>query len=144
MRLGQTILKGVVDSYRRIRNTLRFLLANTSDFSIEKDAVDVKDMLDIDRWAIARTAELQAEVIKLGDKYDFHTLVSQLHAFASEDLGSFYLDILKDRLYTTKADSLPRRFGPDRALAHHGDLSPPDGPGSDLHGRRSLCGLQPE
>ena len=109
MRLGQTILKGVVDSYRRIRNTLRFLLANTSDFSIEKDAVDVKDMLDIDRWAIARTAELQAEVIKLGDKYDFHTLVSQLHAFASEDLGSFYLDILKDRLYTTKADSLPRR-----------------------------------
>ena len=109
MRLGQTILKGVVDSYRRIRNTLRFLLANTSDFSIEKDAVDVKDMLDIDRWAIARTAELQAEVIKLGDQYDFHTLVSQLHAFASEDLGSFYLDILKDRLYTTKADSHPRR-----------------------------------
>ena len=112
------------------------------DIPVSLIATAPKDMLDIDRWAIARTAELQAEVIKLGDQYDFHTLVSQLHAFASEDLGSFYLDILKDRLYTTKADSHPRRSA--QTALWHINVSPPDGPGSDLHGRRGLCGLQPE
>ncbi|MCI5851404.1 MAG: isoleucine--tRNA ligase [Sutterellaceae bacterium] len=107
--LGKTILKGVVDMYRRIRNTLRFLLANTSDFSIEKDAVPVDRMLDIDRWALARTAELQRRVVKQMNDYDFHSMVSELHSFASNDLGSFYLDILKDRLYTMKAESEARR-----------------------------------
>ncbi len=109
LRLGKTILKGVVDAYRRIRNTLRFLLANTSDFDIAKDAVALDSMLDIDRWALARTAELQKAVKAANDDYDFHSAVALLHSFASDDLGSFYLDILKDRLYTTKADSLPRR-----------------------------------
>lgn len=109
MRLGKTILKGVVDAYRRIRNTLRFLLANTSDFDIAKDAVPVEQMLDIDRWAIARTRRLQKDVIESQDRYEFHPMVSMLHSFASDDLGSFYLDILKDRLYTNKADGLARR-----------------------------------
>lgn len=109
MRLGKTILKGVVDAYRRIRNTLRFLLANTSDFDAAKDAVAIDQMLDIDRWAIARTRKLQKDVIASQDRYEFHPMVAMLHTFASDDLGSFYLDVLKDRLYTTKADSLARR-----------------------------------
>lgn len=109
LRLGKTILKGVVDSYRRIRNTLRFLLANTSDFDIERDAVPVEQMLDIDRWALARAAQLQRDVIADADRCEFHTMVSRLHSFASDDLGSFYLDILKDRLYTCGAKSLARR-----------------------------------
>ncbi len=109
LRIGPTIIKRVVDSYRRIRNTLRFLLANTSDFDISKDAVDVKDMLELDRWALARVDELQDQVLKYEQTYQFHMVTSLLMGFASEDLGSFYLDILKDRLYTTKADGLPRR-----------------------------------
>ena len=109
MRLGGTILKGVVDAYRRIRNTLRFLLANTSDFDIARDAVPVSEMLDIDRWALARTAQLQRDVRESMERYEFHPVVSMLHTFASEDLGSFYLDILKDRLYTTGATSAARR-----------------------------------
>ncbi|MEO7115615.1 MAG: isoleucine--tRNA ligase, partial [Caldimonas sp.] len=107
------ILARVVDAYRRIRNTLRFLLANTSDFDPAKDAVAVADMLEIDRWALARTAELQAEIVGTLDPatklftgghfgaYEFHPVVAKLQVFCSEDLGAFYLDILKDRLYTT-------------------------------------------
>ena len=106
---GKTIIKHVTDSYRRIRNTLRFLLANTSDFDITKDAVDFKDMVELDRWAIARVAQLQEEVIALYNDNDFHPIVTKLQNFASEDLGSFYLDILKDRLYTTATDGQARR-----------------------------------
>ena len=106
---GKTIVKHVTDSYRRIRNTLRFLLANTSDFDITKDAVKFEDMIELDRWAIARVAELQKEVIELYNNNDFHPIVAKLQSFASDDLGSFYLDILKDRLYTTATNGLPRR-----------------------------------
>jgi isoleucyl-tRNA synthetase len=109
LRIGPTIIKRVVDSYRRIRNTLRFLLANTSDFSIATDAVPLGEMLEIDRWALARAAQFQADVLKLSNECQFHMVTSQLMSFASDDLGSFYLDILKDRLYTTGAKSLPRR-----------------------------------
>jgi isoleucyl-tRNA synthetase len=109
LRIGPTIIKRVVDSYRRIRNTLRFLLANTSDFDIRTDAVAIEDMLEIDRWALARAAQFQDEVLKLGNECLFHMVTTQLMSFASDDLGSFYLDILKDRLYTTGAGSLPRR-----------------------------------
>ena len=107
--LGQTILKGTVDSYRRFRNTIRFLLANTNDFDIEKDAVPVEELAELDRWAIARTQQLQDEVLTKYDAYDFHMVSSMLQLFASDDLGGFYLDILKDRLYTTAADSKARR-----------------------------------
>ncbi|MDO4937926.1 MAG: isoleucine--tRNA ligase, partial [Sutterellaceae bacterium] len=109
LRLGPTIIKRVVDSYRRIRNTLRFLLANTGDFDIAKDAVAVEDMLEIDRWALARVDQLQDEILKAEQNCQFHLVTNMLMTFASEDLGAFYLDILKDRLYTTKTDGLPRR-----------------------------------
>ena len=106
---GKTIVKHVTDSYRRIRNTLRFLLANTSDFDITKDAVGFENMVELDRWAIARVAQLQKEIIELYSNNDFHPIVSKLQSFASDDLGSFYLDILKDRLYTTATTGLARR-----------------------------------
>ena len=109
LRIGPTIIKRVVDSYRRIRNTLRFLLANTNDFDIAKDAVPVGEMLELDRWALARVAKLQKEILRLNDQYQFHQVTSLLTGFASEELGSFYLDILKDRLYTTQKTGLPRR-----------------------------------
>jgi isoleucyl-tRNA synthetase len=103
------ILARVVDSYRRIRNTLRFLLANTSDFDASKDAVPLDRMLEIDRWALARTAQLQADVLAHYEVYEFHPVVAKLQVFCSEDLGAFYLDILKDRLYTTAPTSQARR-----------------------------------
>jgi len=103
------ILARVVDSYRRIRNTLRFLLANTSDFDVQRDAVPVAQMLEIDRYAMTRAAQLQAEVLAHYKVYEFHPVVAKLQVYCSEDLGAFYLDVLKDRLYTTAPDSRARR-----------------------------------
>lgn len=103
------ILARVVDAYRRIRNTLRFLLANVSDFDPAKDAVPVSGMLEIDRYALARAAQFQAEVLAHYEVYEFHPVVAKLQVYCSEDLGAFYLDILKDRLYTTAPKSLARR-----------------------------------
>ena len=103
------ILARVVDGYRRTRNTLRFLMANTSDFDAATQAVPVAQMLEIDRWAMSRTAEVQAEMLKHYEAHEFHPVVSKLQVFCSEDLGSFYLDVLKDRLYTTAPNSHARR-----------------------------------
>jgi isoleucyl-tRNA synthetase len=103
------ILARVVDSYRRIRNTLRFLLANVSDFDPAKDAVPLAEMLEIDRYALSRAAQFQAEVLAHYEVYEFHPVVAKLQVYCSEDLGAFYLDILKDRLYTTAPKSLARR-----------------------------------
>ncbi|WP_298830362.1 isoleucine--tRNA ligase [uncultured Piscinibacter sp.] len=103
------ILARVVDAYRRIRNTLRFLLANTSDFDPAQDAVAPAEMLEIDRWALSRAAQFQAEVLQHYEIYEFHPVVAKLQVFCSEDLGAFYLDVLKDRLYTTAPKSLARR-----------------------------------
>lgn len=103
------ILARVVDAYRRIRNTLRFLLANVSDFDPAKDAVAQSELLEIDRYALARAAEFQAEVLAHYEVYEFHPVVAKLQVYCSEDLGAFYLDILKDRLYTTAPSSLARR-----------------------------------
>ena len=103
------ILARVVDSYRRIRNTLRFLLANTSDFDHSKDAVPLAQMLEIDRYALARAAQFQAEILAHYQVYEFHPVVAKLQIYCSEDLGGFYLDILKDRLYTSAPGSLARR-----------------------------------
>jgi isoleucyl-tRNA synthetase len=99
----------VVDAYRRIRNTLRFLLANVSDFDPARDAVPLAEMLEIDRYALSRAAEFQAEVLAHYEVYEFHPVVAKLQVFCSEDLGAFYLDVLKDRLYTTAPKSLARR-----------------------------------
>jgi isoleucyl-tRNA synthetase len=107
--ISDEILKRVTEAYRRIRNTLRFLLANTSDFDPAQHAVDVADMLEIDRWALAEMARLQADIAGHFERYEFHPVVSRLQNFCSEDLGGFYLDILKDRLYTTGVDSTARR-----------------------------------
>ena len=107
--IDDTILARVVDSYRRIRNTLRFLLANTSDFDATQHAVPVARMLEIDRWALSRAAELQADLLMHFEVFEFHPVVSKLQVFCTEDLGAFYLDVLKDRLYTTAPNSHARR-----------------------------------
>ena len=107
--IDDTILARVVDSYRRIRNTLRFLLANTSDFNAAEHAVPADGLLEIDRWALSRASELQAEILAHYEHHEFHPVVAKLQVFCAEDLGSFYLDVLKDRLYTTAAGSHARR-----------------------------------
>jgi len=107
--ISDEILKRVVESYRRIRNTLRFLLANTSDFDAAKDAVPLAQMVEIDRYALALAARLQEQVRKDYAAYQFHLVAQKILAFCAEDLGAFYLDILKDRLYTCGAKSAARR-----------------------------------
>ena len=107
--ISDEILKRVVEGYRRIRNTLRFLLANTDDFNPATDSVPVAKMLEIDRYAIEMVRALQTSVQTDYDRYDFHHIVQSLQNFCSEELGAFYLDVLKDRLYTTAPDSLARR-----------------------------------
>jgi isoleucyl-tRNA synthetase len=103
------ILARVVDTYRRIRNTLKFLLANVSDFDPAVDAVAPDQMLEIDRYALSRAAQLQTDILAHFEVYEFHPVVAKLQIYCSEDLGSFYLDVLKDRLYTTAPKSLARR-----------------------------------
>jgi isoleucyl-tRNA synthetase len=115
--ISEEILKRVVESYRRIRNTLRFLLANISDFDPSKHALPVSEWLEIDRYAVALSARMQAAVLRDYERFEFHPIVSRLQTFCSEDLGAFYLDVLKDRLYTTKADSRARRSA-QNALHH--------------------------
>jgi isoleucyl-tRNA synthetase len=107
--IDDKILARVVDSYRRIRNTLRFLLANVSDFDPAKDAVSFEQMLEIDRYALSRAAQLQQDILAHYKVYEFHPVVAKLQLYCSEDLGGFYLDVLKDRLYTTAPKSLARR-----------------------------------
>jgi isoleucyl-tRNA synthetase len=103
------VLARVVDAYRRIRNTLRFMLANTSDFDAAQDAVPLAELLELDRWALARGAQFQHELLAHYEVYEFHPVVAKLQVFCSEDLGAFYLDVLKDRLYTTAPKSHARR-----------------------------------
>ncbi len=107
--IDDKILARVVDAYRRIRNTLRFLLANVSDFDPARDAVPFDQMLEIDRYALTRAAQFQQEVLAHYKVYEFHPVVAKLQLYCSEDLGGFYLDVLKDRLYTTAPKSLARR-----------------------------------
>jgi isoleucyl-tRNA synthetase len=107
--ISDEILKRVVEGYRRLRNTLRFLMANTSDFDPARDAVPVAQMLEVDRFALAQARALVAACVADYDRYEFHLVAQRLQTYASEDLGGFYLDVLKDRLYTTAADSRPRR-----------------------------------
>ncbi|MDB5886668.1 MAG: isoleucine-tRNA ligase, partial [Polaromonas sp.] len=107
--IDDKILARVVDAYRRIRNTLRFLMANVSDFDPATDSVPFDELLEIDRYALSRAAQLQADILAHYEVYEFHPVVSKLQIYCSEDLGSFYLDVLKDRLYTTGPKSLARR-----------------------------------
>jgi isoleucyl-tRNA synthetase len=109
LNIDDKILARVVDAYRRIRNTLRFLLANTSDFDAAQDLVPISSLLEIDRYALARAAQFQTELLSHYEVYEFHPVVAKLQVYCSEDLGAFYLDVLKDRLYTTAPKSLARR-----------------------------------
>jgi isoleucyl-tRNA synthetase len=107
--IDDKILARVVDGYRRIRNTLRFLMANTSDFNPATDAVPLAELLEIDRYALARASQLQEDILAHYERYEFHPVVAKLQVYCSEDLGAFYLDVLKDRLYTSAAGSKARR-----------------------------------
>jgi len=115
--ISNEILKRVVESYRRIRNTLRFLLANGADFDAAKHALPVAQMAEIDRYALALAARLHDELVADYARYQFHLVAQKLQSFCSEDLGAFYLDILKDRLYTCGADSRARRSA--QTALHH-------------------------
>jgi isoleucyl-tRNA synthetase len=115
--ISNEILKRVVESYRRIRNTLRFLLANVADFDVSRHAMPVAEMVEIDRYALALTREMQGQVAADYARYQFHLVAQRLQSFCSEDLGAFYLDILKDRLYTSGAESKARRSA-QQALYH--------------------------
>jgi isoleucyl-tRNA synthetase len=115
--IDDKILARVVDTYRRIRNTLKFLMANISDFDAAKDAVPFAELLEIDRYALSRAAQLQADILAHYKVYEFHPVVAKLQLYCSEDLGGFYLDILKDRLYTTAANSKARRSA--QTALHH-------------------------
>jgi len=107
--ISDTILKRVVEAYRRLRNTLTFLLGNLADFNPATDRIEWDEMAELDRYAVALARQMQAEVLGLYATYSFHPAVARLTSFCSEDLGAFYLDILKDRLYTTPKSGQARR-----------------------------------
>jgi isoleucyl-tRNA synthetase len=107
--ISKEILDRVVETYRRLRNTLRFLLANTADFDAAANALPPAEWLEIDLYALALTRQLQTQIAGDYERYEFHKVIQALQGFCSEDLGGFYLDILKDRLYTTAANSRARR-----------------------------------
>jgi isoleucyl-tRNA synthetase len=109
MSLSDEILKRVAESYRRMRNTVRFLLGNLAGFDPAKDQVPLDELVALDRWALWRTEQLQEEVVAAYRNYQFHLIYQKVHNFCSVDLGSFYVDVLKDRLYTTPAKSHARR-----------------------------------
>lgn len=117
MTVSDEIFKRTADSYRRIRNTARFLLANMAGFEPAEHCVKPEEMLALDRWIMHRAAVLQDEIVAAYEAYQFHLVYQKLHNFCVLELGGFYLDIIKDRQYTTKANSLPRRSA-QTALYH--------------------------
>ncbi|MEM9530128.1 MAG: isoleucine--tRNA ligase [Pseudomonadota bacterium] len=117
MSVSDEILKRVSDSYRRIRNTARYLLGNLNGFHPATDLLPAADCLALDRWAISRTAALQAEVISAYGDYQYHHIFQKIHHFCSVEMGAFYLDVIKDRLYTTQTDSRARRSA--QTAMHH-------------------------
>jgi isoleucyl-tRNA synthetase len=117
MTVSDEILKRSADAYRRIRNTARFLLANLNGFDPATDKLDSSEMLSLDRWVVAKTLELQNEIIAAYKEFNFHLIHHKLQHFCTIDLGGFYLDIIKDRQYTTQSDSVARRSA-QTALYH--------------------------
>jgi isoleucyl-tRNA synthetase len=109
MTVSDEILKRTADTYRRIRNTARYLLSNLNDFDPEEDMVAFEDMVALDKWAVARADQVQQKIITAYEGYQFHVVSQEIQHFCSIDMGSFYLDVTKDRQYTAKADGLPRR-----------------------------------
>ncbi|HEV2443006.1 MAG TPA: class I tRNA ligase family protein, partial [Steroidobacteraceae bacterium] len=117
MSVSDEILKRMADSYRRMRNTVRYLLGNLHGFDPQSDTVAAADLLALDRWALARTSALQAEIIEAYRRYAFHLIYQKVHNFSSVDLGGFYLDVLKDRMYTMPKASVARRSA--QTVMHH-------------------------
>ncbi len=117
MSVSDEILKRIADSYRRMRNTLRFLLGNLHGFHPKQDAVDFDDLVAIDQWAISKAFALQNNVVTAYRNYEFHQIYQEIHNFCVVELGGFYLDIIKDRLYTTGTHSAPRRSA--QTAIHH-------------------------
>ena len=117
MSVSEEIFKRIGDSYRRMRNTLRFLLGNLHGFDPNAHAVAFDDLVAIDQWVIAKTFALQNDVVTAYRNYEFHKTYQEIHNFCVVELGGFYLDIIKDRLYTTGANSAPRRSA-QTALNH--------------------------
>lgn len=117
MTVSDEIFKRTADSYRRIRNTTRFLLSNLNGFEPQRDSVASDQLLALDQWIIRRSQQLQEEITRAYDNYQFHLIYQKLHNFCVADLGGFYLDIIKDRQYTMASDSLGRRSA-QTALYH--------------------------
>lgn len=109
MSVSDEILKRTADSYRRIRNTTRFMLSNLSGFDSQEHALGFDDLVELDKWAIDRTAALQEEILACYESYQLHQIYQKLHNFCVVDMGGFYLDIIKDRQYTAKENSQARR-----------------------------------
>lgn len=107
--ISEEIIKRNADAYRRIRNTARFLLSNLCDFDPAVDKVGANELLELDRWAIQRTKNLQDDILIAYEQYQFHVIYQKIHNFCAVDMGSFYLDVIKDRQYTTAANSNARR-----------------------------------
>jgi isoleucyl-tRNA synthetase len=117
MSVSDEILKRMADSYRRMRNTLRFLLGNLAGFEPARHARPVAELVALDRWVLSRSAELQAEILEAYRAYSFHLIYQKVHNFCTVDLGSFYLDVIKDRMYTTPTDGAARRSA--QTAIHH-------------------------
>ncbi|MBA5248830.1 MAG: isoleucine--tRNA ligase, partial [Gammaproteobacteria bacterium] len=117
MTVSDEILKRSADSYRRIRNTVRFMLANMQGFDATKHSVRADDMLDLDKWIVAKTADLQTQILSAYEQYNFHHAMQLILNFCTNDLGGFYLDIIKDRQYTTQENSIARRSA--QTALHH-------------------------
>jgi isoleucyl-tRNA synthetase len=109
IRISKVILKQLAEVYRKIRNTMRFILGNTSDFDYATDKVEFKDMPELDQWALMHLQLLKKEVKAAYEAYDFHVLYHAIHNFCAVEMSSFYLDIIKDRLYVSKANDKARR-----------------------------------
>jgi len=109
MTVSDEILKRTSDVYRRLRNTARYLLSNLNDFDPATDCIEVENMLPLDRWALEKTQQTQTEVLAHYDNYQFLQVHQKIHHFCSVEMGSFYLDVIKDRQYTLQQDSLARR-----------------------------------
>jgi isoleucyl-tRNA synthetase len=109
MSVSDEILKRTADAYRRIRNTARFLLANLNGFDPAHNLVAPADMIELDRWAVDRAHRLQQDIVRAYRDYQFHLIYQKIHNFCVVDMGGFYLDVIKDRQYTTQAEGLPRR-----------------------------------
>ena len=109
VRISKDIIKQLSEVYRKIRNTARYILGNINDFNPDTDAVKYEDMLEIDKWAMLRLNKLIEKSLNSYNKYEYHILYHALHNFCVVDMSNFYLDIIKDRLYTEKADSVARR-----------------------------------